>query len=87
MNLSPRDVFSRAHAISGHKRFPLSHASGLMAATLLAAAVSLPAQQPESKSPGNDWIQLFNEKDLTGWVPIGAESWTVEGDGVLHGKD
>ena len=29
-------------------------------------------------------MQLFNEKDLTGWVPVGQEKWTVE-DGVLHG--
>ncbi|MGO4213916.1 DUF1080 domain-containing protein [Terriglobus sp. 2YAB30_2] len=44
------------------------------------------AQQAKPKTPGNDWIQLFNGKDLTGWVPVGAESWTVEDDGVLHGK-
>lgn len=42
--------------------------------------------QAKAKLPGNDWIQLFNEKDLTGWTKIGAESWTVEGDGILHGK-
>lgn len=41
---------------------------------------------PKPKLPGNDWIQLFNEKDLTGWSNVGAESWTVEGDGILHGK-
>ena len=45
-----------------------------------------PAAVPRPKLPGNDWIQLFNEKDLTGWTPIGAESWTVEGDNILHGK-
>lgn len=86
MHLSPRGIFSRAHAITGCKRFPLSHALRLVAAMLLATAVSVLAQQPEQKIPGNDWVQLFNEKDLTGWIPIGAESWTVEGDGILHGK-
>jgi hypothetical protein len=57
------------------------------ASVLLATAVtSVSTQQAKPKTPGNDWIQLFNEKDLTGWVPVGAESWTVEGDGILHGK-
>ncbi len=41
--------------------------------------------QGKPKTPGNDWIQLFNEKDLTGWTNVGAESWTVE-DNILHGK-
>lgn len=44
------------------------------------------AQQQKAKTPGNDWIQLFNGMDLTGWKNIGAESWTVEGDGLLHGR-
>ena len=72
-------------------------AGGIALAALLSVAV-LPAQQQKSaaalnapvpinpKTPGNDWIQLFNEKDLTGWNPVGAESWTIEGDGILHGK-
>jgi len=34
--------------------------------------------------PGEDWIQLFNGKDLTGWVEVGKEKWTVEG-GTIHG--
>jgi hypothetical protein len=49
------------------------------------AATSLGNAQQKPKVPGTDWVELFNEKDLTGWVPIGAESWTVE-DSVLHGK-
>jgi Domain of Unknown Function (DUF1080) len=58
----------------------------LAALVVLATTVSAPTQQPKPKIPGNDWIQLFNEKDLAGWIPIGTESWTVEGDGILHGK-
>jgi hypothetical protein len=60
---------------------------GLLA--LGAIVASMPgsgAQQQKAKIPGNDWIQLFNGTDLTGWQKIGAESWTVEGDGLLHGR-
>jgi hypothetical protein len=86
MDLCSSGAFSRITRSLGAKTFPLARALSLLAAILLVATVNVPGQQPESKSPGNDWIQLFNEKDLSGWVPIGAESWTVEGDGVLHGK-
>jgi hypothetical protein len=48
-------------------------------------ALLLPAQSAKPKLPGEDWVSLFNGKDLTGWVKIGNESWTVE-DGVIHGK-
>ncbi len=41
-------------------------------------------QAPSTKLPGEDWVQLFNGTDLTGWKPIGNEKWTVE-DGVIHG--
>jgi len=36
------------------------------------------------KAPGEDWVRLFNGKDLTGWVNVGKEKWEVE-DGTLHG--
>lgn len=49
---------------------------------LLALALPLSAQKP--KLPGEDWITLFNGKDLNGWVNIGKEKWTVE-DGTIHG--
>lgn len=42
---------------------------------LLLAATCLCAQE---------WAPLFNGKDLSGWVKIGDESWTVE-DGTIHG--
>lgn len=31
-----------------------------------------------------DWTPLFNGKDLSGWVKVGAERWDVE-DGTIHG--
>ncbi len=37
------------------------------------------------KPPGEDWVSLFNGKDLTGWKPVGNEKWTVE-DGAIHGQ-
>jgi hypothetical protein len=42
------------------------------------------AQAGTPKLPGEDWVQLFNGTDLTGWVKVGQEQWTVE-DGVIHG--
>ncbi len=35
--------------------------------------------------PGEDWVPLFNGKDLSGWTKIGDERWDVE-DGVIHGR-
>ena len=53
-------------------------------AVLTAAALAAqPAAKP--KLPGEDWIQLFNGKDLTGWEPVGKEKWVVE-DGTIHGE-
>ena len=51
---------------------------------LAAAASSLFAQSSRPKLPGEDWVQIFNGRDLTGWVNVGQEQWTVE-DGTLHG--
>ena len=41
-------------------------------------------EQPRPKQPNEQWVQLFNGKDLTGWGHVGNEKWTVE-DGVIHG--
>lgn len=49
----------------------------------LSAAVLL-AQPKKPVLPGEDWVPLFNGKDLTGWVEVGKEKWTVE-DGTIHG--
>ena len=42
------------------------------------------AQAARTRAPGEDWVQLFNGKDLTGWVNVGKEKWEIE-DGTLHG--
>jgi hypothetical protein len=47
-------------------------------------ALTLPVFAQKPKLPGEDWITLFNGKNLNGWVNIGQEKWTVE-DGTLHG--
>jgi hypothetical protein len=45
------------------------------------------AQQPTgTKPPGEDWVQLYNGKDLAGWKNVGNEEWVVLPDGVLQGK-
>src|SRR3954469_18180490 len=48
-------------------------------------AQSVFGQEKGAKLPGADWIQLFNGKDLTGWVEVGKEKWEVD-NGVLRGK-
>lgn len=47
----------------------------LLLATLLAQA---------PKMPGEDWVPLFNGKDLAGWINVGHERWEVE-NRTLHG--
>jgi hypothetical protein len=58
----------------------------LLAATGLALVALIPAQVPKNrpKLPNEQWVQLFNGTDLTGWDPVGKEKWTVE-DGIIHG--
>jgi len=54
-------------------------------AFVLSSVLTLAAQStPGPKLPGEDWVPLFNGKDLTGWTKVGNEQWTVE-DGVIHG--
>ena len=38
-----------------------------------------------AKLAGEDWVQLFNGKDLSGWVEAGKEKWTVD-DGDIKGE-
>ena len=52
---------------------------------LLAFVASVAAQPQKAKLPGEDWVQLFNGKDLSGWTKIGNEKWDVE-DGTIHGR-
>jgi hypothetical protein len=40
---------------------------------------------PRPVLPGEDWVQLFNGKDLTGWTEIGKEKWVVD-NGTIHGQ-
>lgn len=52
----------------------------------LASSLSSFAQQNASrpKPPGEDWVPLFNGKDLAGWDKVGNEKWEVE-NGTIHG--
>ena len=43
------------------------------------------AQAPRTKLPGEQWVSIFNAKDLSGWVKVGNEKWEVE-DGAIHGQ-
>ena len=53
---------------------------------LIVLAGSLLAQSgTKTPAPGEDWLPLFNGKDLTGWQEIGKEKWEVQ-DGVIHGR-
>lgn len=61
----------------------LAVTSALMA--LIAAGVLAQAPGDKPKLPGEDWVQLFNGKDLTGWIPVGSEQWTVE-NGIIEGR-
>lgn len=47
-------------------------------------ALTALAQSTKPKLPGEDWVALFNGKDLTGWVEVGKEKWLVE-EGAIHG--
>lgn len=64
----------------------LTRTLGLLAlGSLLGAASALAQPAPRPPLPGQDWVQLFNGTDLTGWVNVGDEKWTVSG-GELHGE-
>ncbi|MBM3755987.1 MAG: DUF1080 domain-containing protein [Acidobacteria bacterium] len=51
----------------------------------LAASLVFAQRQQRPKLPGEDWVLLFNGKDLKGWVEIGKEKWVVE-NGTIHGQ-
>jgi hypothetical protein len=53
---------------------------------LLVLAGSLLAQTDKKiPPPGEDWVALFNGKDISGWQEVGKEKWEVQ-DGVIHGR-
>jgi hypothetical protein len=65
----------------------MSKLSAVTLASLLTLSVAAAAQGPAAskpKPPGEDWVQLFNGTDLTGWVEVGKEKWSVD-NGVIHG--
>jgi hypothetical protein len=47
--------------------------------------IVLVAAAPPPRDPFTRWESLFNGRDLTGWVKVGNESWTVE-NGTIHGQ-
>lgn len=47
-------------------------------------ALCLQAQSNRPTLPGEDWVALFNGKDLNGWTNVGNQKWTIE-EGTLHG--
>jgi hypothetical protein len=49
---------------------------------VLLISVAALAQHPPL--PGEDWVSIFNGKDLAGWVQVGHEKWEVE-DSTIHG--
>ena len=51
------------------------------------AVTAFPQQRRQAPPPPYEtgWVSLFNGKDLSGWVEVGKEKWTVEG-GVIHGQ-
>lgn len=51
----------------------------------LFAAAAFAQRTPRPVLPGEDWVQLFNGKDLSGWVEVGKEKWTVE-NGAIRGQ-
>jgi hypothetical protein len=55
----------------------------LMAAFAVIASPQQRQPRPQPYNPG--WVSLFNGKDLTGWVQVGKEKWTVA-DGIIHGQ-
>jgi hypothetical protein len=57
---------------------------------ILALAATAWPQQPPQRAPrpkpyDTGWASLFNGKDLTGWVEVGKEKWSVEG-GAIRGQ-
>jgi hypothetical protein len=57
-----------------------------VAALLVFDAVAIHAQQPKNAVPlREEWVALFNGKDLMGWKIVGKERWVVQ-DGTIYGE-
>jgi len=60
----------------------------IQAVLLMFTAATLWSQAPKTprpKLPNEQWVSLFNGKDLTNWVKVGNEKWEIE-DGAIHGQ-
>jgi hypothetical protein len=55
----------------------------MLSLLLLCSAVA--AQQKRAKLPNEQWVKLFNGQDLSGWIEVGHEKWTVE-EATIHGQ-
>jgi len=55
----------------------------LLCMTLMMACAT--AQDSRGKLPNEQWVKLFNGRDLGGWIEVGHEKWTVE-DSTIHGQ-
>ncbi len=47
------------------------------------ASAQVPTNRP--KLPNEEWVQIFNGRDLSGWNTVGGEKWSVE-NGLIHGQ-
>jgi len=80
-------------ALSSAVAAPQAPAQTSPAPTTQSAPAPAPARQPAGAQAGTQrppepqtgWEPLFNGKDLTGWVKVGAEKWEVEA-GEIHGS-
>jgi hypothetical protein len=54
-------------------------------AILLSTVCLAIAQTQRPQLPGEQWVSLFNGKDLSGWVKVGNERWEVK-EGTIHGQ-
>ena len=67
-------------------RSMLAFSTGCLLSIPIAVPKPIAAQHQENarRSPSEQWVQLFNGKDLTNRVEVGKEKWTIE-DGAIHG--
>jgi len=78
MNLRPRSLLRPALAAAAFAL--VMPACDLVPTTFAQGTAQAPAATPAEAG----WVQLFNGTDLTGWVKVGQEQWTVE-DGAIYG--
>ncbi|MGI8785728.1 MAG: 3-keto-disaccharide hydrolase [Acidobacteriota bacterium] len=59
--------------------------AGLVLVVVVGGVLVAQSQQTRAPFPGEQWVSLFNGKDLTNWVEVGKEKWIIE-DGAIHGQ-